>query len=111
VAFGILNFIHPDGTNRLQLAMLQAKLDHVFDSVTNLFPGSMERLGGFFPRQFPRPAGQEQHVGFGQLMFSITPGNFLHHHAATAAVDAPHPVQQEDQKTPERNELEPAQEK
>ena len=70
VPFGVLNFIYPDGANRLQLAMLQTKLDHVFDCVANLFPGGVERLSSFFPRKLPRPTCQEQHVGFGQLVFA-----------------------------------------
>jgi hypothetical protein len=36
----------------------------------------------------------------------IAPGNLLDHHAAIPTVDASHAVQQENQKAPERNELE-----
>ena len=50
------------------------------------------------------PNGPEKHVGIGQLMLAVAPGNFLHDHSlAAAAIDAPHGVQQEDQKSPERN--------
>ena len=39
-------------------------------------------------------------------MLAIAPGNFLDDHSlAAAAIDAPHGVQQEDEKPPERNEL------
>ena len=41
-------------------------------------------------------------------MLTIAPGNLLDEHATIAAVDAPHAVQQENQKTPQRNELEAA---
>jgi hypothetical protein len=38
-------------------------------------------------------------------VFAIAPRDLLHHDAAVAAVDAPHAVQEENQKAPERNEL------
>ena len=39
-------------------------------------------------------------------MLAVAPGNFLDDHRfATAAIDAPHGVQQEDQKPPERDEV------
>src|SRR5438128_7955908 len=87
--------------------MLQAPDDHILDRVTHLVPGSVERLGGFFPRKFACPTGQEEHVGPGQLVLAIAPWNLLHHHhAAISTVDAPHLVQQENQNPPERDELE-----
>jgi hypothetical protein len=36
----------------------------------------------------------------------IAPGNLLDQYATIAAVDAPHTIQQENQKAPQRNELE-----
>ena len=43
---------------------------------------------------------------FGQGAFAVAPGNFLDgHHAAPAAIDATHGVQQEDEESPQRNEL------
>jgi hypothetical protein len=36
----------------------------------------------------------------------IAPGNLLDHHATISAVDASHAVQEENQKPPQRNELE-----
>jgi len=38
----------------------------------------------------------------------IAPGNLLDHYPTIPAVDAPHAVQQENQKAPQRNELEAA---
>src|SRR5215813_10553294 len=41
-----------------------------------------------------------------QGAFPVAPGDFLDgHHAAPAAIDATHGVQQEDEESPERNEL------
>src|SRR2546426_10902489 len=106
MAFGVLDFIDADGPDGSQRAMLQAPSDHVFNRVTDLVPGSTKGFGCFLPRQLAGPAGQKQHVGFGQLVLAVAPRNFLDHHdAATAAVDAPHAVQQEDHKPPEGNEL------
>ena len=105
VAFGVLDFIHTNGANRLQRAMLQAPTDHILDGVAHLVPGSVEGLGGFLPGQLPRPAGQKQHVGSGQLVLTITPGNLFDHHTTILAIDASHAVEQEDQKAPQRNEL------
>ena len=45
-------------------------------------------------------------MGLGGLMLTIAPRNLLDHHAAIAALDAPHAVQKKNQKAPERNELE-----
>ncbi len=106
VAFGVLDFIHADGADRFQRAVLQTPANHIFDRVAHLVPGSMERLGGFLPRELARPAGQKQHVGLGGLVLAVAPGNLFHHNAAVAAIDAPHSVQEENQKAPERDELE-----
>src|SRR5262249_58513529 len=49
---------------------------------------------------------EEKHIGFGQGAFAVAPGDFLDgHHAAAAAIDATHSVQQEDEESPQRNEL------
>src|ERR1019366_6322596 len=98
--------VFADGADRLQRAMLQAPADHILDGVAHLVPGGVERLGGFLPGELPRPAGQKQHIGSGQLVLTIAPGNLLDHHATIPAVDASHAVQQENQKAPQRNELE-----
>jgi hypothetical protein len=108
VAFGVLDFIHTNGTDLLQRAMFQAPADHILYGVAHLVPGSVERLGGFLPGELPRPARQKQHIGSGQLVLTIAPGNLLDHHSTIPAVDAPHAVQQENQKAPQRNELEAA---
>jgi Outer membrane efflux protein len=77
VALGVLDFIHTNGADPLQLAMLQAPTDHILDGVAHLVPGSVEGLGGFLPGQLPRPAGQKQHVGSGQLVLTIAqPGTY-----------------------------------
>jgi len=69
----------------------------------------VERLGGFLPGKVACPARQKQHIDFGQGAFAVAPRNlFDDHGGATAAIDAPHGVQQEDEKSPERNELEAA---
>src|SRR5215469_14675812 len=106
MAFGILDFIYPDGADRLQGTMLQAPADHILDGVTHLVPRRVERFGGLLPGELTRPAGQKQHVGSGQLMLAIAPGNLLNEYATIAALYAPHTVQQEHQKAPQRNEFE-----
>jgi hypothetical protein len=107
VAFGVLDFIHANGPDRSQRAMLQTPADHILDGEAHLIPGSVERLGGFLPGELARPARQKQHVGLGQLVLAIAPRNFLDHHRATvAALDAPHTVQEENQSSPEGDELE-----
>src|SRR5215470_4826662 len=106
VAFGVLDFIHADGVDLAQLAVFQAPGDDMFDGIENLIPRSAKSLSGFFPGEAARPASQEEHVGFGQGTFAVAPGHFFDHHGgAAAAVHAPHGVQQEDEKSPERNEL------
>src|SRR5216684_1534333 len=100
VAFGVLDFIHTNGADRLQCAMFQAPADHILDSVAHLIPGSVERLRRFLPGELARPAGQKQHIGSGRLVLAIAPGDLLDHYATISAVDPSHPVQQENQKTP-----------
>src|SRR5713226_6178066 len=100
VAFGVLDFIHTNGADRFQCAMFQAPADHILDSVAHLIPGSVERLRRFLPGELARPAGQKQHIGSGQLVLAIAPGDLLDHYATISAVDPSHPVQQENQKTP-----------
>src|SRR5207245_11795141 len=53
-------------------------------------------------------SSQKQDVGSGQLVLTIAPGNLLDQQTTIPAVDAPHAVQQENQKAPQRNELEAA---
>ena len=106
VALGVLDFIHTNCADRLQRAMLQAPANHILDRVAHLVPGSVEGLGGFLPGELARPAGQKQHIGSGQLMLAIAPGNLLDHYATLPAVHASHAIQQENQKAPQRNELE-----
>ena len=65
-----------------------------------------EGLGGFLPRQPARPAGEEEHVGLGQGALAVAPRDFLYDDGAAApAIYTPHCVQQEDEKSPEGNEL------
>ena len=83
--------------------------DDVFDRVENLFPGSAKGICRFFPGKAARPTGQEEHIGLGQCALAIGPGDFFDDDgAAAAAIDAPHGVQQENEKSPERDELEAA---
>src|ERR1035438_2305746 len=59
------------------------------DRHRDLVPGGAERSGRFFPRKPARPMGQKQHVGIGQRMLAIAPGNLLDDHGFTAAaIDA-----------------------
>jgi hypothetical protein len=90
----------------LQRAMLQTPADHILDGIAHQIPGSVERLGGFLPGEFAGPASQKQHIGSGQLVLGIAPGNLLHHDAAVSAMDASHTVEKENQNSPERDELE-----
>ena len=85
--------------------MLQTPTDHVLDGVADLVPRSVERLGGFLPGKLACPMGQKEHVGFGGLVLALTPGDLLHHDAAVSAMDAPHPVEKENQNSPARDEL------
>ena len=108
MAFGVLDFIDADGFDLAQRPVLQTPGDHMFDGVENLFPGSAKRRGRFFPRKPTRPASQEEHVGLGQAAFAVTPRNFFDDDGGAAAtIDAPHGVQQEDEKSPEGNKLKP----
>jgi len=45
-------------------------------------------------------------MGLGGLVFAIAPGNLFHDYAAVLAMDTPHPVEEENQKSPEGNEFE-----
>jgi hypothetical protein len=65
----------------------------------------VERLRGLLPGELARPPGEEEHVGFGGLVFAIAPRNLLDHYATIAALDAPHAVQKENQDSPERDKL------
>ena len=87
--------------------MRQSEGDDMFDSVEDLFPGSMKGRGCLFPGKPASPSSQKQHISVGQLMFAVAPRNFFNDHRfAAAAVDAPHGIKQKNQKTPERDEFE-----
>ena|SRR5215831_2855701 len=86
--------------------MLQAPFHDVLHGMANLIPRGTEGLGGFLPGEFARPACQKQHVGLGQLVFTVGPRHFLDDYAAGFAVDAPHTIEEKDQVAPDRNELE-----
>jgi len=107
VALGVLDFIDADGVDLTQSPVFQPLGDDVLNGVEHLIPRSSERLDRLFPGKAARPARQKQHVCFRQRAFSIAPRNLLDHdRAAAATVHAPHGVQQEDAKSPQRNELE-----
>src|ERR1017187_3129551 len=107
VTFGVLDFVDSDGVNLAEHPVLQAPGDHVLNRVEDLVPGSAKRLGRFLPGQPACPAGQKQHVGFGESTFAIGPGDLLDDdRLAAAAIDAPHGVKQKNQKSPEGNKLE-----
>jgi hypothetical protein len=75
-------------------------------STEHLFPGSAQALGGFFSGKTALSTGEEEHIGFGQGTLAVAPRNFFDGHAAAApAIDAPHSVEQEDEESPQRNEL------
>jgi hypothetical protein len=104
-----LDLIDADGIDLAKGAVFQAPGDDMLDRVENLFPGSAECLCSFFPREAASPAGQEEHVHVGQGVFAVAPGNFFDDDGvAAAAIDASHGVQQEDEVSPERDELEAA---
>jgi hypothetical protein len=87
--------------------MFQTPGDDMLDRVENLVPRSAEYLGRFLPGKPTRPAGQKEHVGFGQSAFAVAPRNFLDDdRLAAATIDAPHGVQQKNQKAPERYKFE-----
>src|ERR1039457_291510 len=77
------------------------------DGIENLLPRGAKCEGGFLPGQVTRPAGQEEHIGFGEGPFAVAPRNFFDDDGvAAAAVYAPHGVEEEDEESPEGNELE-----
>jgi hypothetical protein len=106
VAFGVLDFIDADGVDLAERAVLQSPGDDMLDGVENLLPRSPKGLGSFFPRKPTRPTGQEEHVGPGQGALAVAPGDLLDDDGATAtAVHSPHGVQQEDEESPQGDEL------
>jgi hypothetical protein len=57
VAFGVLDFIHADGIDLTERAVLQSERDDRFDGVADLVPGGTKRLGRFFPGKAAGPTG------------------------------------------------------
>src|SRR5215467_6376265 len=109
MTFGVLDFIHADGVDLAQFAVCQSPMDDVFDSIENLIPGSAKSRGRFLPGKPTCPLSQKQHISFSQSTFAVAPGNFLHDHGAAAtAIHAAHCVEEEDQKSPQGDELETA---
>ena len=86
-----------------------AAVDDMLDSVKNLPPGSAKCFSRLFPGKTARPTGEEEHVSLGQRAFALTPRNFFDHNGtAAAAVDTPHGVKQEDEESPQGDELKAA---
>src|SRR5437868_5656756 len=54
VSFGVLDFMRANRVDLAQGAVLQSAGGDVIDGIKDLFPGSAERLGGFFPRKAAR---------------------------------------------------------
>jgi hypothetical protein len=61
-----------------------------------------------FQESFRAQRVGNKHIGSGRLVLTIAPGNLLDHYATISALDASHALQQENQKAPQRNELEAA---
>jgi hypothetical protein len=94
VPFGVLDFIHPDGVDLTECAVLKPEHNDVLDSVEDLVPGGTERLGRLLLRKPPRPAGQKQHVLIGESALAVTPRNLFDDDRITAAaIDAAHGVE------------------
>jgi len=92
--------IDSDGVNGAERTVRQSEGDDMFDSVEDLFPGSMKGRGCLFPGKPASPSSQKQHISVGQLMFAVAPRNFFNDHRfAAAAVDAPHGIKQKNQET------------
>src|SRR5262249_6248105 len=78
----------------------------IFDAITDLWPRSAERRSRFLPGKAVRRTGEEEHIGFGETPLSVGPANLFHDdRGAAATIYAPHGVQEEDEKSPQRYEL------
>ena len=69
-----------------------APLDHVLDSMKDLFPRGIKGAGNLLPGQFSGPAREKQHVGFGEFFLAITPWNLFNLYAARLAFHSTHSV-------------------
>ena len=72
--FGVLDFIHSDGLDWPQRTMLQTLVRRRIERRHAPCPRGPKRPGGILPRKFARPAGEEQHIGFRQLMLPSPTG-------------------------------------
>src|ERR1019366_8979949 len=88
--------------------MLQPPTDDVLHRVADLVPGSAEGLRGFLPGKLSGPVGQELHVDLGELVLAVGPRHLFDDDATAGTFHPPHGVQQEDQESPDRDELESA---
>jgi hypothetical protein len=51
-------------------------------------------------------AAQKEHIGSGEVMLAVAPGNIFDADAGRATVDPAHAIEEEDQNSQKRNELE-----
>ena len=78
VALAPLPFVHADGLDAVQVAMLQAVFDHRLDRAVDRVPAGAERLDGLLPAKAPRPLGQEKLVGPAKRALAFGPEDALH---------------------------------
>jgi hypothetical protein len=65
----------------------------VLHGVEDLVPGCPKGFGRCLPGETARPAGQKQHVSFGESPFATGPRNLLDEdRLAAAAIDAPRSI-------------------
>lgn len=102
----ILDLVDPKGADRAQLTMGQSPLHHPFHCIEDLLPAGPEASCRFFPGQLASPLRQEQHVSLRQRVLAAGPRHLFNLHAAIAAVDAAHGIEQKDRKAPHRDKLE-----
>jgi len=97
------DLIDPQGPDRAQDSSLQSPFDDPLDRAVDVVSGGAELPGDLEPREFARPARQKLHVGVGQLMLTLGPGQELGDNAAAPALHATSGVAKEHREAPERN--------
>ncbi len=108
MAFVPLDFVHSNGTDVVQVAVLQTPRDGQFYRIIDAIPTHPKRLGDIFPAHPPSPTGKEPLVLGRHRTLAFRPGNTLDLDAARGALNTPHGIDENNGNHPQGNKFEAA---
>jgi len=109
LATAVVELVDPDGGDSHQVAVIETPVHDPLHGAAHSAPTGGEDFCGFLPRLPSRPAGEENHLGYGIRTLAEVTGYMLYGWRSKQRADhPPRRVAQVDRDVPERHVLPPA---